>query len=85
MTRDAASRGLLRLMIRLPALRGELQIIHGHDNLFRELAEAYEEAAQMLSSLYSNPMAERTLIREYESICSGIEDEVVTRCANLRR
>lgn len=84
MTRDAASKGLLRLMIRLPALRGELQIIHGHDDLLKELAEAYEDATQMLSRLRSNPGSERGLIREYESICSGIEEEIVSRCVALR-
>jgi hypothetical protein len=71
-------------MIRLPALRGELQIIHGHDDLLRELTEAYEDATQMLASLQSNPRAERGLVREYENIRSGIEDEIVSRCASLR-
>jgi hypothetical protein len=84
MTRDVASKGLLRLMIRLPALRGELQIIHGHDDLLQELAEAYEDATQMLSRLQANPRSERGLIREYEGICSGIEEEIVSRCAALR-
>ncbi|KGD95041.1 hypothetical protein JL39_20360 [Rhizobium sp. YS-1r] len=39
---NAGSRGLLKLMIRFPAIRGELQILYGHDETLKELAEAYE-------------------------------------------
>lgn len=74
----------MKLMIRLPALRGELQVIHGHDDTLRELAAAYEDATQMLATLRTNSAADRGLVREYEAICSGLEEEIVGRCIDWR-
>jgi hypothetical protein len=84
MIRAPVSKGLLRLMIRLPAIRGELQIIHGRDELIRDLTEAYEDAIETLAGLQSNPVLHRGLIREYETICADIEEEIVRRCAAWR-
>lgn len=84
MIHDPVSKGLLRLMVRLPAIRGELQIIHGRDELIRDLTDAYEDAIETLAGLQLNPISKRDLIREYEVICSDIEEEIVRRCAAWR-
>jgi hypothetical protein len=84
MIRAPVSKGLLRLMVRLPAIRGELQIIHGRDPLIRDLTEAYGDAIETLASLQSNPVSQHGLIREYETICADIEEEIVRRCAAWR-
>ncbi|CAN7270889.1 hypothetical protein [Rhizobium sp. LjRoot254] len=84
MIRVPVSKGLLRLMVRLPAIRGELQIIHGRDQLIRDLTEAYEDAIETLAGLQSNPVSQRGLIHEYETICADIEEEIVRRCAAWR-
>ncbi|UVC06643.1 hypothetical protein IHQ71_15365 [Rhizobium sp. TH2] len=84
MIKAHVSKGLLRLMVRLPAIRGELQIIHGRDELIRDLTEAYGDAIETLAGLQSNPVSQRGLIREYETICADIEEEIVRRCAAWR-
>jgi hypothetical protein len=84
MSRDIASGGLLKLMIRLPALRGELQVIFGRDETFRELTFAYYEATEMLARLQGDSTADRTLLNEYKAVCTDIENEVVTLCARRR-
>jgi hypothetical protein len=78
------SQGLLKLMMRLPALRGELQIIHGHDTTLKDLAEAYEEASRTLAELRGDPGCDRRLLREYETVCADIESDVVKLCASSR-
>jgi hypothetical protein len=84
MMKDPVSKGLLRLMVKLPAIRGELQIIYGRDELIRDLAEAYEDAIETLAGLQSNAISKHGMIREYEAICADIEEEIVRRCAALR-
>jgi hypothetical protein len=84
MIKDPVSKGLLRLMVKLPAIRGELQIIHGRDELVRDLTEAYEDAIETLTCLQSNSISQQGMIREYEAICADIEEEIVRRCAAWR-
>ena len=43
-----AQRGLWRLMLKLPALRGRLQILAARSRQFDDLFEAYEEASHAL-------------------------------------
>jgi hypothetical protein len=85
MSKDTVSKGLLKLMIKLPAFRGELQIIHGHDRSLQELTEAYHDATEMLKKLYGNPAADSQLLREYEIICGDIESEVIDLCSSERQ
>jgi hypothetical protein len=81
MSRDNMSRGLLKLMVRLPALRSDLQRLHSHDRTLRDLCDAYDEATQMLARLRSNPHSDGAIISDYETVCSGLESEVVELCS----
>lgn len=74
-TRDSARRGLWRLMLKLPALRGQLQIIAAQTTDLNELFEAYEMAASALERFRKEE--DRTRVREYETVCSAIEEDVI--------
>ncbi|CDI12389.1 hypothetical protein ACA106_07095 [Agrobacterium pusense] len=74
-TRDSARRGLWRLMLKLPALRGQLQIIAAQTTDLNELFEAYEMAASALERFRKEE--DRTRVREYETVCSAIEEDIV--------
>ncbi|TGR65749.1 hypothetical protein EN837_21805 [bacterium M00.F.Ca.ET.194.01.1.1] len=74
-TRDSARRGLWRLMLKLPALRGQLQIIAAQTTDLNELFEAYEMAASALERFRKEE--DRTRVREYETICSAIEEDII--------
>ncbi|MDP9734981.1 UNVERIFIED_ORG: hypothetical protein QE446_005124 [Rhizobium sp. SORGH_AS260] len=74
-TRDSARRGLWRLMLKLPALRGQLQIIAAQTTDLNELFEAYEMAASALERFRKEE--DRTRVREYETVCSAIEEDII--------
>lgn len=76
--------GLIKLMVKLPVLRGQLQIIYGQDEALRELTEAYNEATTMLDHLRGNPQSDRTLLQEYEAVCGEIESDVLNICSQWR-
>ena len=71
-------------MVRLPALRSELQIIHAHDAAMKELCDAYDEATQVLSGMRNDPRADLDIIADYEAVCRGIEEEVIELCSSSR-
>lgn len=77
--------GLIKLMMKLPVLRGELQIIYGHDSTLRDLSEAYNEATNMLALLRGNPLSDKALLAEYEAICGDIESDVLTLCSHWKQ
>jgi hypothetical protein len=72
---EFARRGLWRLMLRLPALRGQLQIVAAHNDDLNELFEAYEIAASALESFRREHNKVR--VEEYESVCSAIEGDII--------
>ena len=74
-TRDSARRGLWRLMLKLPALRGQLQIIAAQTTDLNELFEAYGMAASALERFRKEE--DRTRVREYETVCSAIEEDII--------
>jgi len=80
--RDAAHCGLLKLMLRLPSLRGELQILwQKHDRSLEPLCEAYEDATATLERLQKNAGADQYgLVEEYRGVCLELETDVVARC-----
>ncbi|MBY3038804.1 hypothetical protein [Rhizobium laguerreae] len=79
--RDAAHRGLLKLMLRLPSLRGELQLLWPNDASFEALCEAYEDATVTLDRLLTSPReGEDELIDEYRIVCRALESDIVARC-----
>jgi len=77
--------GVMKLMVKLPLLRGELQLLYRNDDTMRELSEAYQDATEMLSTLRGNPTSDRALIAEYEAVCVDIETDVVNICSDWRR
>jgi len=78
-------RGLWRLMLRLPAVRGQLQVLVPRTDSLGDLCEAYEDASVTLERLRSMPGEENCpRIREYETICAEIESEVIQYCLEHR-
>ncbi|CDZ68277.1 Hypothetical protein NGAL_HAMBI2605_65620 [Neorhizobium galegae bv. orientalis] len=77
----AAQRGLLKLMVKLPSVRGSIQILAARSNGLAPLLEAYDEATTMLEKLQAsaNPQESAVLV-EYLTICSEIEGDVIRYC-----
>lgn len=71
---EVAQRGLWRLMVKLPALRGRLQILYAHSREFDEIFEAYDAAASTVE-LYRREGSD--LLREYEATCLEIEADII--------
>src|SRR5689334_2865191 len=81
----AAQRGLWRLMLKLPALRGRLQLISTRSSSLEGLCEAYEEASATIERFRARFGASPdTLLEEYETICSEIENDVIKLCLDKR-
>ena len=79
--RGAGQRGLWRLMLKLPAVRGQLQMLVARQPSLTDLCEAYEDACVTLHKLRSHPGEARwPMVLEYETICSEIEDEIIECC-----
>ncbi len=77
----AAQRGLWRLMLKLPSIRGELQILAARNHALDDLCEAYEDASVTLERIRKKPgNTDCPLVREYETICAEIETEVIKYC-----
>lgn len=74
-TNDAVRRGLWRLMLRLPAIRGRLQIAAARSARLDDLFEAYEVAAVALERFQRAHDCPKVL--EYESVCHEIEADVI--------
>lgn len=73
-----AQRGLWRLMLKLPAMRGRLQILATKSRPLNDLFEAYEEACFTLERLMRQPGDEhRPMVAEYETICAEIESDII--------
>ena len=85
MARQRDLGGLIKLMVKLPVLRGELQLIYGQDPTLRDLAEAYNEATEMLYLLRGNPSSDKALLAEYEAVCIEIESDVLAICSHWRQ
>lgn len=74
----AARRGLWRLMLKLPALRGRLQILATNSPSLNDLCEAYEEASMALERLLQKgEKADGPLTEEYRTICAEIESDII--------
>ncbi len=78
---DAERRGLRRLMLKLPAVRGRLHTMTGKSESLGSLCEAYEDASATLDRLRSDVGdANRAMIHEYEIVCAEIEADVIKYC-----
>jgi hypothetical protein len=85
MDKASAQRGLWKLMLKLPAMRGKLQIFSAQNQDILGLCEAFEQAYGMLDGLRKAPAPDLKLMLEYENLCSDIENEVVELCILLDR
>jgi hypothetical protein len=78
---DHNRRGLIKLMLKMPALRGKLQIVSASNADMFSLCGAFEEASTMLDRLRrENGRASPAVISEYESLCEEIEREIIEMC-----
>lgn len=80
MPNDAQQRGLLKLMLKLPALRGQLQLLSAKNMPLASLCEAYDEAVSMLDRQRRRDPQDSSMVAEYELICFEIEHEVISVC-----
>lgn len=77
-SKETAQRGLWRLMLKLPAMRGRLQILATKSRSLNDLFEAYEEASLALERLMRQSGDEhRPMVTEYETICAEIESDII--------
>lgn len=80
MSTGTAQKGLWKLMLKLPALRGQLQILSVRNASLLSLCDAFHDASSTLDSLRKNSSVDRAIIHEYETLCSEIEGDVIEIC-----
>lgn len=83
MEQPSTQRGLMKLMLRLPAMRGQLQILSARNPSLLNLCDAFDDASVMLEKLRKDLSADKYLLDEYEKLCHDIESEVVELCILL--
>ena len=71
-------------MLKLPAMRGQLQMLSGRNTTLLSLCDAFDEASSTLDRLRRNGSSDLKLIAEYEMLCSDIEGEVIDICISAR-
>jgi len=71
-------------MLKLPAMRGQLQVLSARNNTLLSLCDAFDEASSTLERLRRNGSNDLKLIAEYEVLCSDIEGEVIDLCIATR-
>jgi hypothetical protein len=77
-TTETAQHGLWRLMLKLPAMRGRLQLLASKSRSLNDLFEAYEETCLALERLMRQPGDEHcAMVVEYETICAEIESDII--------
>lgn len=82
----AAKRGLWRLMLKLPAIRGQLQLLDGRSEALSSLCEAYEDVCATLERLLHAPGEERNpMLEEYQTLSTEVENEVIQYCLEKNR
>ncbi|KAB0679056.1 hypothetical protein [Aureimonas leprariae] len=81
MSPESRRRGLAKLMLRLPALRGELQVSFAHSEEVASLCSAFDEATATLDRLRrERAAADAAILAEYETVCREIEAELIRHC-----
>jgi hypothetical protein len=80
MSTDTAQKGLWRLMLKLPALRGQLQILSAQNPSLLSLCDAFYDASSTLDCLRKDAKADDAMIKEYEVLCTEIEGEIIEIC-----
>jgi hypothetical protein len=75
-------RGLLKLMLRMPAVRDRLQLLSADDEVLA-LCGAFEDASTTLERLQRERSGVNfTVIVEYEELCRDIEREILELCTH---
>lgn len=78
---DIERRGLMKLMLRMPALRGKLQLLCAVNADLLGLCGAFEEASSTLDRLRKENLPMNfAAINEYETLCEEIEADIIERC-----
>jgi hypothetical protein len=73
-------RGLLKLMLRMPAVRDRLQLLSANDDVLA-LCGAFEDASATLERLQRERTSINfTAIVEYQELCRDIEREILEIC-----
>lgn len=85
MSEVSERRGLWKLMLKLPALRGELQVLSARNATLLSLCEAYNDASSMLDLLRRNGSSDIKLIGEYQGLCTELEEEVIKMCVSVNQ
>ena len=74
-------RGLVKLMLRLPALRSQLQIVSATNPDMFSLCGAFEDASSTLDRLRKDKTGEsQSVLGEYETLCAELEREIIELC-----
>lgn len=71
-------------MLKLPAMRGQLQMLSIRNSSLVSLCDAFDEASSTLDRLRRNDSTDDKLLVEYETLCSDIENEVIDICIAAR-
>ena len=78
---EVERRGLMKLMLRMPALRGKLQLLSAANPELLGLCGAFEEASSTLERLRKeNVPSNSNAINEYETLCEELEAEIIEMC-----
>lgn len=72
-------------MLKLPALRGELQMLSARNATLLSLCEAFNDASSTLDLLRRNGSNDIKLIAEYEALCTELEEEVIGICIAINQ
>ncbi|RWC30870.1 MAG: hypothetical protein EOS27_12070 [Mesorhizobium sp.] len=79
---DYNHQGLVKLMLKMPALRGRLQILSRRNPEILGLCGAFGEASATLERLLKeNSPSNREKIEEYRIVCDEIENDIISLCA----
>lgn len=80
---DYSHQGLVKLMLKMPALRGQLQILSKKDPDILGLCGAFGEASATLERLLKeNSPSNGKKIEEYRNICNEIENDIISLCVD---
>lgn len=71
-------------MLKLPAMRGQLQLLSARNANMVSLCGAFDEATIALDRLRTDPMRNAGLVIEYETLCSDIEGEIIDICLSAK-
>lgn len=78
---DYNHRGLIKLMLRMPALRKRLQEVSTANPDMLSLCGAFDEASSTLDRLRKDgTRSDPAMVQEYESLCEQIEHEIIEIC-----